>query len=205
MADRRSKIARNYAVIDHRLTRQILFEIDFARFLTHPKVQGSGPLKRKNRTQRLGCALSARHSSCQWLFPSATTGKRTRHRKLYAERWSASNNCILSHFPRHISLVHILRGYAPALTHLRKLMANEERRMGPRKLAPKLPTNSSSASSGYNFESNPQSQSQSKEPQPNAIPTKPKRAQVRAACVACQRGKAKVSPTASDVVARVVT
>ena len=43
-----------------------------------------------------------------------------------------------------------------------------------------------------------QSQSQSQEPQPNAVPTKPKRAQVRAACVACQRGKAKVSQTTAD-------
>jgi hypothetical protein len=65
--------------------------------------------------------------------------------------------------------------------------------MGPRKLAPKLPANSSSASSAYTLESNPQSQSQSQEPQPSTVPIKPKRAQVRAACVACQRGKAKVS------------
>ena len=76
--------------------------------------------------------------------------------------------------------------------------------MGPRKLAPKLPANSSSASSGYNLESNPQSQSQSQEPQPNAVPTKPKRAQVRAACVACQRGKAKVSQMSANVATRVV-
>lgn len=78
--------------------------------------------------------------------------------------------------------------------------------MGPRKLAPKLPANSSSASSGgYALDSNPQSQSQSQEPQPNAIPTKPKRAQVRAACVACQRGKAKVSQMTADVGKHVVT
>lgn len=80
--------------------------------------------------------------------------------------------------------------------------------MGPRKLAPKLPANSLSASSGgYALDSNPQSQSQSQEPQPqpNAIPTKPKRAQVRAACVACQRGKAKVSQMTADVGKHVVT
>lgn len=77
--------------------------------------------------------------------------------------------------------------------------------MGPRKLAPKLPANSSSASSGYNLDSNPQSQSQSQEPQPSAIPTKPKRAQVRAACVACQRGKAKVSQMTADAGKHLVT
>ena len=77
-------------------------------------------------------------------------------------------------------------------------MANEERRMGPRKLAPKLPANSSSTSSGYAYDSNTQSQSQSQEPQPNVVPTKPKRAQVRAACVACQRGKAKVRQAVVD-------
>lgn len=77
-------------------------------------------------------------------------------------------------------------------------MANEERRLGPRKLAPKLPANSSSTSSGYTYDSQSQSQSQSQEPQPSAIPTKPKRAQVRAACVACQRGKAKVRQAIVD-------
>jgi hypothetical protein len=106
----------------------------------------------------------------------------------------------LIHLPPQINLTHSLRGYAAVLSPLRKLMANDERRMGPRKLAPKLPANSSSASSaaGYTLDSNPQSQSQSQEPQPSAVPTKPKRAQVRAACVACQRGKAKVSQTTAD-------
>lgn len=84
-------------------------------------------------------------------------------------------------------------------------MANEERRMGPRKLAPKLPANASSASSSYTLESNSHSQSQSQEPQQNAPPTKPKRAQVRAACVACQRGKAKVSQKLVDAGNHMIT
>lgn len=70
-------------------------------------------------------------------------------------------------------------------------MANEERR-GPRRLAPKLPPVPSSTSSSYTPENRSQSQSQDLQ---NLGPPKPKRAQVRAACVACQRGKAKVSPT----------
>ncbi|KAM0716502.1 hypothetical protein Q7P37_007947 [Cladosporium fusiforme] len=66
-------------------------------------------------------------------------------------------------------------------------MANEERR-GPRRLAPKLPPTNSSNSSSYTPEalSHP-SQVQRQDP---AAP-KPKRAQVRAACTTCQRGKAK--------------
>lgn len=70
-------------------------------------------------------------------------------------------------------------------------MANEERR-GPRRLAPKLPATNSSNSSSYTPETHLHSQVQPQEAQTPLL-TKPKRAQVRAACTACQRGKAKVS------------
>jgi len=68
---------------------------------------------------------------------------------------------------------------------------NDERRVGPRRLAPKLPTNESTSSSTYTPEA---TQSHPHESSSTSV-TKPKRAQVRAACVACQRGKAKCDGT----------
>jgi len=75
-------------------------------------------------------------------------------------------------------------------------MANEERRVGPRRLAPKLPTNESTNSSSSLYAPHPR---HSQEPSSSTV-TKPKRAQVRAACVACQRGKAKVSALRLDAI-----
>lgn len=62
-------------------------------------------------------------------------------------------------------------------------MSSSERRIEARPLAPKLPTGAAAPSSSTNEPTETQQQP----------PAKPKRAQVKAACVACQRGKAKVS------------